>query len=110
MSNTSIFGLDENLAGAFCYALMWLSGFLVLFLEKDNEFVKFHAMQSIVVFLGLTVIAFVVGMLPIIGYVVAPIISLLSMLLWLLLMFKAYQGERYKLPIAGDFAENLLQR
>ncbi len=110
MSNTSIFGLDENLAGAFCYALMWLSGFLVLFLEKDNEFVKFHAMQSIVVFLGLTVIAFVVGMLPVIGYVVAPIISLLSMLLWLLLMFKAYQGERYKLPIAGDFAENLLQR
>ena len=110
MSNTSIFGLDENLAGAFCYALGWLSGFLVLFLEKDNEFVKFHAMQSIVVFLGLTVIAFVVGMLPVIGFVVAPIISLLSMLLWLLLVLKAYKGERYKLPIAGDFAENLLQR
>jgi len=109
MSNTSIFGLDENLAAALCYILGWLSGFLVLFLESDNEFVRFHAMQSIVVFLGLTVIGFVVGLIPIIGFVSTPFISLLSVLLWLLLMLRAYQGARYKLPIAGDFAESLLR-
>ncbi|MDY6959231.1 MAG: DUF4870 domain-containing protein [Halobacteriota archaeon] len=109
MSNTSIFGLDENIAAALSYLLGWLSGFLVLFLESDNEFVRFHAKQSIVVFLGLTVIGFIIGAIPIIGFVTAPFIGLLSVLLWLLLMWRAYQGARYKLPIAGDFAESLLR-
>ena len=98
-------GLDENVAGLLCYVLGWLTGLVFLLIEKDSEFVKFHAMQSVVTFLGLTIISFVLRWIPYIGRVIAPIIGIISMILWIVLMIKAYQGERWKVPIAGDFAE-----
>jgi uncharacterized membrane protein len=78
--------------------------------KKESKFVKFHAMQSIVTFLPLFIISMVGGFLPIIG----PLISILAWIagtcLWLILMFKAYQGEMFKLPIVGDFAEQQISR
>ena len=43
-------GLDENIAGLLCYVLGWISGLVFLLLERDSNFVKFHAVQSIIVF------------------------------------------------------------
>jgi len=104
MAKTSM-GLEENIAGLLCYALGWVTGIVFLVLEKENKFVRFHAMQSIATFLPLPVIAWVIGLIPFIGWVISPLIGILSLILWLILMFKAYQGEMYKLPIVGDFAE-----
>ena len=104
MVKTSL-GLEENLVGTLCYLLGWLTGIFILVLERYNGFVQFHAMQSIVTFLSLTVIGLLVGWIPIIGWVARSLIGLLSLILWLLLMFRAYQGEMYKLPIVGDFVE-----
>jgi uncharacterized membrane protein len=98
-------GIDENIEGLLCYVLGFITGILFLVLEKENRFVRFHAMQSIVTFLLLFVISMVIGFIPIIGWVISPLIGLAGLILWLLLMFKAYKGEKYKLPIAGDFAE-----
>lgn len=98
-------GIDENIEGLLCYVLGFLTGILFLVLEKDNKFVRFHAMQSIVTFLALFVISTVIGFIPILGWIVSGLIGLVALILWLLLMFKAFKGERYKLPIAGDFAE-----
>jgi uncharacterized membrane protein len=98
-------GIDENIEGLLCYVLGFITGILFLVLEKENRFVRFHAMQSIVTFLLLFVISMVIGFIPIIGWVISPLIGLAGLILWLLLMFKAYKGEKYKMPIAGDFAE-----
>ena len=98
-------GLDENVAGLLCYVLGWLTGLVFLLVEKDSEFVKFHAMQSLVVFLGITVLSIALGFIPYIGWVISSIIGLIGLILWIVLMIKAYQGERWKVPVAGDFAE-----
>lgn len=90
-------GLDENVAGALCYAFGWITGLIFLVTEKKNSFVRFHAMQSIVVFLVLQVLGFI----PLLNLIVFPLI----LILWIFLMFKAYKGERFKLPVIGDFAE-----
>ena len=102
-------GIDENIEGLLCYLLGFITGILFLILEKENKFVRFHAMQSTVTFVVLFVISMVLWSIPIIGWVISPLISLLSLILWILLMYKAYQGEIYKLPIAGDFAEKQIK-
>jgi uncharacterized membrane protein len=97
-------GLDENIAGFFCYLLGFITGIVFLVVEKKSSFVKFHAKQSTITFLGLFVISTVLGMIPIIGLLAYPI-WILSLILWLLLMIKALKGERYMLPIVGKMAE-----
>jgi len=103
--NKTALGIDENIEGLLCYILGFITGILFLVLEKENRFVRFHAMQSIATFLPLFVISMVLGFIPIIGWVISPLIGLVGLILWLLLMYKAFKGEKYKLPIAGDFAE-----
>ncbi|MDD5127695.1 MAG: DUF4870 domain-containing protein, partial [Dehalococcoidales bacterium] len=97
-------GLSQNMAGLLCYVLGWISGIIFLILEKDNKFVRFHAIQSIVVFGALTVVSVIIGWIPVLGAVIGWIISVIAFVLWIVLMLKAFQGQEYKLPIAGDFA------
>ncbi|MCK4475520.1 MAG: DUF4870 domain-containing protein [Methanophagales archaeon] len=115
MEKTSL-GMDENIEGLLCYVLTWLTGIVFLVLEKDNKFVRFHAMQSIATFLPLTIIAIVISMMGsafFLGFgglwmifsLISTLIWILAVILWIILMIKAYQGEMYKLPIVGDFAE-----
>jgi uncharacterized membrane protein len=99
-------GLDANVAAAFCYALGWVTGVLFLAIEPSNRFVRFHAWQSTVVFGALSVLLLLVrGVRPVGVLLTTFLIVPVSAILWLLLMFKAYQGERFKLPVAGAIAE-----
>jgi uncharacterized membrane protein len=98
-------GLQPNVAGLLCYVLGWVTGIIFLVIEKDNEFVRFHAWQSIVVFGGLTVVDIVLGFIPIIGWAIAGLLGIVAFILWIVLMLKAYQGQRFKLPIVGNIAE-----
>jgi uncharacterized membrane protein len=104
MAKTSV-ELDENVAGLLCYVLVWVSGLVFFLIEKKNKFVRFHALQSIIVFGVLTLASIVIGWIPIIGWVIAWLISVLAIVLWIILMVKAYQGEKFKLPWAGNLAE-----
>jgi uncharacterized membrane protein len=97
-------GLDENVAGFLCYLFGFITGIVFLVVEKESRFVKFHAMQSTITFLGLFIISMIIGWIPIIGLLVYPI-WILSLILWLILMIKALRGERYSLPIVGKMAE-----
>lgn len=101
----TIGGLDENVAGSLTYALGWITGAAFLLLEPSNKFVRFHAWQSVIVFGGLS-LAWLIGLsMWVVGGLIAFVVILpLSAILWLLLMLKAYQGERYKLPFAGEMA------
>lgn len=104
MAKTST-GLEENIAGLLCYVLGWISGLVFFLIEKENKFVRFHALQSIIVFGVLSLASFILGWIPIIGGVISWLIWVLALILWIVLMVKAYQGEKFKLPWAGDLAE-----
>ena len=104
MEKTST-GLTENVAGLLCYVLGWISGIVFLLIEPENKFVRFHAIQSIVVFGAITVAGIILGWIPVIGGFVSWVLSVLGFILWIVLMVKAYQGTKYKLPWAGNFAE-----
>ena len=100
-------GLAENVAGLLCYVLGWVSGLIFLLIDK-RPWVKFHAAQSIAVFGGLTVIR--IGLLfmsHFLGWAIFGLIGLVSLVLWVFLMVKAYQHETVRIPIAADVADSL---
>jgi len=101
-------GLDENIAGALTYLLGWVTGIIFLMVEKENRFVRFHAWQSIITTGALTILFIILGVIPVLGWILSIILAPLTAILWLWLMYKAFQGEMYKLPWVGDFAEKQL--
>jgi len=109
-NKTTALGIDQNLEALLCYAGIWLTGILFLVLEKENDYVRFHAMQSLVTFLALFILGTVFGIIPIIGWIISILITPLGIVLWLILMYKAYSGEEWKLPIVGDFASEQIHK
>lgn len=101
MDKTST-GLTENVAGLLCYGLGWVTGIIFLLIEPENKFVRFHAMQSVIVF---GIIAALWIPLSWIVVIFSWFIGPLTFIIWIVLMYKAYQGEQYKLPWAGNLAE-----
>jgi len=98
-------GIKPNVAALLAYLLGFITGLVFLLIEKNNKFVRFHAMQSIIVFGAIFVLQWVVSLVPLFGILVSGLLSLLAVVLWVVLMVKAYQGEKYKLPWVGDIAE-----
>lgn len=99
-------GCDANVAAALAYVLGWISGAALLAAERQNRFVRFHALQSILVFGGLSIAWFLCLSLPLLGWLISFIvIPPVSAVLWLTLIFKAYHGQRVKLPYVGDIAD-----
>lgn len=105
MNKTVVGGLQENVAGLLCYVLGWVSGLIFYLLEPKNRFVRFHAVQSMIVFGFLNIIGVVFGWMHYIGVAISSLVGLVGFVLWIVLMVKAYQGEMYKLPVTGDLAE-----
>ena len=98
-------GLDVNVAAALSYLLWFVTGILFLVMEKDSKFVRFHAMQSTIFFLPLAVAQMVLWSIPLLGWLLGFFLWVAGLVVWLVLMFKAFQGERFKLPVVGDIAE-----
>lgn len=117
--STVVGGLDENVAGTLSYVFGFITGLIFFLVETENEFVRFHAAQSMLVFGGLFVLSFVIGalamfleLIPFVGWIFSLMLGLVSLLiapvgfvLWIVLMYKAYSGERYGLPVVGEVAE-----
>jgi uncharacterized membrane protein len=98
-------GMQPNLAGLLCYLVGWITGLIFFVIEKENRFVRFHAMQSIIVFGAFTVLEIIFSVIPVIGWILNTLLGILAFILWLILMINAYQGRKLKLPVAGDIAE-----
>jgi len=97
--------MDANIAAALSYLVGFVTGVIFLLVEKENKFVRFHAMQSTILFAGIVVIDILLQLVPILGALVVIFVVIpASAILWLLLMFKAYQGEEFRLPLIGDMA------
>ena len=98
-------GIKPNIGGLLCYLFTWVSGLIFLLIEKDSKFVRFHAIQSIATFVVFFVLIFIFLFIPVIGWIIDILLYIGMFILWILLMYKAYQGEMFKLPIIGNIAE-----
>ncbi len=110
------------MAGALAYLLGPITGVIFLVLEKRNPFVRFHAAQSIGIFVFFLIFWIVVGIftavltvIPVVGFLVNVVVAILSMLvglagfiLWLFLMFQAWQGKEWEFPVVAEQARRLL--
>jgi uncharacterized membrane protein len=111
-------GIQENVAGLLTYVLGWITG-LIFFIIDKRPFVQFHARQSIVVFGGLSILRILLGVFLGVSFfggapgglsvVVAlfDLVYLAGVILWIVCMIKAYQGELFRVPIAADIADKL---
>jgi uncharacterized membrane protein len=98
-------GLQPNVAGLLCYLFGWITGLIFLLIEHESKFVRFHAVQSISTYVVFFVIYIILWFIPIIGWIINIFLAIAMFILWILLMYKAYQGNKFKLPIVGNFAE-----
>lgn len=114
-------GMAENVAGGLSYVFGWLTGIIFLLIDK-RPFVRFHAAQSIVVFGALHIIQIVFGYVFGFGFLfgggasmgtwaiaglISSIIGLACLVLWVVLMVKAFQGQKFRVPVAAEFADKL---
>jgi uncharacterized membrane protein len=113
--------IGSNAAAGMSYLLGWISGVLVYFNERDNRFVRFHALQSILLSSALTVLGVAASILHALFHDLTSAthwtvfgalgsgIALLSatgiVLIWLASMIAAWTGHRWRLPIVGAYAE-----
>ena len=117
-SGSTSTGLAPNVGGALAYVLGPLTGVIFLVLEKENRFVRFHAAQAVTT--GIVVIALsivlailtsILAFIPVLGWIVSVLISVVmgvgSFILWLTLMWRAYNGQEWEVPIAGQFARRI---
>ncbi|HEX3249269.1 MAG TPA: DUF4870 domain-containing protein [Pyrinomonadaceae bacterium] len=122
-------GLDENVASLLAYVFGLVSGLIFFLIEKDSRLVRFHGMQStllagvfwvgeIVLWILSAVIVLIISQVSgLLGTLVWALLSLLGFVLfigaligWVMCMIKAYQGQYFKLPFLGNFAEKFSQK
>jgi len=108
MAEKTTTGLNKNTAGALSYVLGPITGVIFLIIDKD-PFVRFHAMQSIVVFVALFILQVLLGITIVLAALV-PLVSVLSFVLWLLLIYKAWQGEEWEIPVLGKYARKFVKK
>jgi uncharacterized membrane protein len=109
-------GLSQNVAAGLSYVLGWITGIIFFFVEKQNRFIRFHAMQSILFFGSITVLEIVfrfLTVLPVLGIVFLcanGLLGLLAFVGWIVLMVNGFQGKYFKLPVIGDYAEKYAEQ
>ncbi len=115
---------DSRIYAALSYVCFVLSGIVVYVVREKDAYARFHAMQSMLFTVALFILSFILGafqltlhFIPFIGGVFGLLLSLIGLFIslvvvaaWIILMYKAYSGERYKLPVIGDMAEKMAGR
>lgn len=110
--------LEPNVAGALSYLLGALTGVLFLVIDGQRPFVRFHAMQAITVTIAAVILSVALGVasallavVPVLGWLIGLLLSLAfsaaALVLWLYLMYRAWQGDEWEVPIAGRYARQL---
>ena len=122
-------GLEENVAAALSYALGWLTGIVMFVVEPDNDTVRFHAAQSIVVFGAISVASIAIsfiqsallaalsvgpgtnvvfGLFSMLFGIVSLVIWVGAFILWVYLLVRTYQEDDPRIPVAAGIADNLV--
>lgn len=97
-------GIAPNIAAALAY--IWIVAIIWLVLEPYNKdrYVRFHAFQSLALTVCWFVLYIVLIFIPIIGWILLPLVMLAGLALWIFCLYKAYSNEWFKLPVIGDWA------
>jgi uncharacterized membrane protein len=118
-STSTTTGIEPNVAAALSYILGLITGIIFFALEKENKFVRFHAAQSmvvsgilIVVSTAISILGGVLAILPFLGslmvFFLTAGLAIGTFCLWLMLMWRAYSGDEWEMPIAGGLARRLV--
>jgi len=122
-------GLDDNVASLLAYLFQFLGGLIFFLIEKDSRFVRFHAMQSMLLsgafwvgLIALWIVSFVLtlilgqlsGLLDGLVWVITLLLQLVlcvgGLIGFIFCMIKAYQRQYFKLPLLGAYAEKFSQK
>jgi len=109
----SSMGMQPNVAAGLSYVFGWVTGLIFFLVEKQNRFVRFHAMQSILFFGGLSVLSIVLQVvtglnIPFISFLTLcanGLVGIVGLVGWIVLLINGFQGKYFKLPVIGDYAE-----
>lgn len=112
-SGPTSMGMQPNVAAGLSYVLGWITGLVFFFMEKQNRFVRFHAMQSILFFGGLSILGIVlriiigidIPFLSLVAFCINGLLGLVAFVGWIVLLINGFQGKYFKLPVIGDYAE-----
>lgn len=102
-------GLQENTACVVSYLGLFFTGMFLIVFEENSKLVRFHAMQSILLFFTVLIVTGILNNIPF-GWIVNILIAVVTIPLWFFLMVKGYRRERYKLPFYGQLSENILEK
>jgi len=108
-------GLEPNVAALLAYLFGWVGGLIFVLIEKDNKFVRFHAIQSIIlniaiaaIWIGLMILipifAVITGGIGAIIGLLTPVVWIGFLIVWIMAMVKAYQNEEWEIPVIGKMA------
>ncbi len=107
MAEKGEISMPRNTAAALSYVLGIITGVLFWAIRKTDEYVRFHAVQSI----GLSVVWIagwvILTIVPIVGWIILPFWGLLMFVFWLVCIVKAYQGEKFQVPVVGTLIQSL---
>ena len=99
-------GMPDKTAGMLAYiTIIPAIIFLVMEPYNKNKFVRFHAFQCIFISLAAIAAEVVLGIIPVIGWILLPFVGLATLIAAVICLLKANQGQKFKLPLIGDFAE-----
>ncbi len=104
------YNLEPNVEAALAYVLGALSGIIVLVFEKNNKFVRFHAMQSVIAHLAIFVVSVVAGVVPVLGFLVGSLLTLVTLVLFAFMAYQAYSNKEFELPIIGKIAKQQVNK
>lgn len=100
-------GLDENIGEMLCY--IFIIGLVFLFMEKENRFIRFHALQAIFLGVALLIANIALELVPVIGWIFNLLMGPFILGIIVFMMYQAYKGKYYKLPFVGEMAEKQLK-
>jgi uncharacterized membrane protein len=103
-------GMRARTAGVLCYLFAWVGGLVFFLLERQNRFVRFHAAQSLLFFGTMSILGWVCSLFPFALFGLGGVVGLVGFIAWIVLMVAAHRGRYYKLPLFGDYAEQLANR
>lgn len=108
---TTSIGTAEHVAIALCYVLGWVSGLIILLVEKENDTVRYHAAQSIIVFGSITILNFILPMFLFLGgYTLMSLLSLVTLALWIVFIVTALNKKPLKIEFLASYAEQLKEK
>jgi uncharacterized membrane protein len=105
-------GLSDNAAGGLAYiTIIPAIVFLIVAPYNKSPIVRFHSWQSIflaIAWVAADVVLMILGHLPVIGLMnlfLWPLVALGFFILWIIVLIKAFNGQKFKIPVIGDLAE-----